>query len=126
MALKQTPCSPSLMSQSGLRERQDRRSRERFDRSSVSSPSIQRLPMAAHAAPLLAFLISSPDAAVRKIIYSKCKICAERDEDEPLADDQRHIAYAYESDLISCSYYLGRALCRGANKCTREDQTLDL
>ena len=40
----------------------------------------------------------SPHAAICKIIHSKCKICAEREEDEPLANDQRHIAYADEFD----------------------------
>jgi hypothetical protein len=36
--------------------------------------------------------------AIGKVIQSKRKISGEREDDQPLADNQRHVAYAYELD----------------------------
>ena len=35
---------------------------------------------------------------IGKVIQSKRKISGEREDDEPLADNQRHVAYAYKLD----------------------------
>jgi hypothetical protein len=37
-------------------------------------------------------------APIGKVIQSKRKISGEREDDEPLADNQRNVAYAYELD----------------------------